>query len=160
MIDPIDPVVHTLVAALVVAHGRKPATLDKAHERIARLVYLCDWKASIEHGRTITGLDWSFEKSGPRLEDAVEAVAATIGALPPFRPQADKRLIREAEGLSDEDRSVVDHVVAATHGLDPFRLVLLVASTWPSMTRAGHGGPADLPACALAYAETTKRQVA
>lgn len=130
----INDVVNYLVSKYP---AEKREHLSKA--RLTKMVYLADWKSSLDHGEQITDIEWFFHRYGPYVSDVVEAVLnddklhikttsnaygypkETIEVLSPgFHPS-----------LTERDVKVLDHVVKTTENKSWDDFLKLVYSTYP-----------------------------
>lgn len=118
--------------------------------RLACMLYLTDWKSSIEHGHQITQRRWQINGHGPYtddLEKALSGMTIKTGAI---------ARIRQAllfDGLTPDERAVIYHVIDQTAGLDRIGFHRLLVSTWPCITQPRRSPSSDLPAIAREYTE-------
>ncbi len=146
------------VLAYLVGHYPKPSELSNA--RLTKMVYLADWKHSIEHGRQITDIHWLFDHYGPFVRDVVNAARrhpalfsmhetvtgwgnpkTVIGlADPHYRPAS----------ITPDEQDSLDHVLRTTPDLGFDAFIRLVYSTYPIL-KSERYSRLDLPALAAEY---------
>lgn len=117
-----------------------PEELSKA--RTTKMVYLADWRSSIDYGRQITNITWEFNHYGPYVETVIKTaqhdhaflVTPTINAY-----GSPKEVVSLAEdfdpSLSSEEQNVLNHVIAATSPKNWSDFIRLVYSTYPIVTQ-------------------------
>ena len=123
-----------IVNALVVALSER-CPLVAFQDDIATtycLLYLVDWKMSLEHGRQVTALKWHRGHVGPcaQLESESKSV--------------------QKNSLDEKERAVVEHVCQTFHELDPLDFLNTVLGTYP-MLMASLYQELDLPTMAAEY---------
>lgn len=111
------------------------------NHRKMRLVYLCDWKCCLMHKRRLLDLQWEHITHGPWCSEVMGVNVTQV------MPEA---------ALTEEDREVLDFVLAfsAERGSDRFDLV--VRSTFPLFS-TGSGRPLDLLPMSHYYLENQDR---
>lgn len=105
----------------VISYLHKHHPPDSFSRRLMRLVYLCDWKSCLMHGRRMLYLDWVNTCNGPLSLDVRKA--------PPPR-------VMPSASLTEEDRDVLDFVLAfsAKRQSTDAQFSLTVRSTYPLIT--------------------------
>ena len=48
-----------------------PHKAELSASRLTKMIYLMDWKSSIDYGRQITNAQWHFDHYGPYVDDFV-----------------------------------------------------------------------------------------
>jgi hypothetical protein len=134
--------------------------LSKA--RFVKLIYLVDWKASIELERQITPVEWHYNNYGPYVSDVIEVINASnwfviqedqtaAGNFKEIVHSEQNRMDEELEAFLDQnERSVIQQVIANTQDLSFNDFVHLVYSTYP-IIKMNRGDALDLPAFAKEY---------
>ena len=134
--------------------------LSKA--RLAKLIYLADWKSCILHGRQITSLAWKFNHYGPYVNDIKELVMSseeTFNINSSFTmfgaPKEVISLKNQSLGfdLTSDEKSILENVLRATEGKNFDQFIKLVYSTYPIVTQERHSH-LDLPRLAKEYKES------
>lgn len=131
--------------------------LSKA--RLTKMVYLSDWKFSVDNNKQITHLNWFFDNYGPFVWDVID----TINESPDLFDVediknyygADKSLIilknqNYQPKIDDTEKKVLDFVIESTRKLCWNDFISLVYSTYPILTSKRYT-PLDLPALAKEY---------
>lgn len=123
------------------------------------MVYLADWKHSIEHGGQIAGIEWYFNNHGPFVWDVVEAARDTPSLFDVEQTDnfygEQKTLIKAKDvgytpDLSGSEQDVANHVIDATSDLVWDRFINLVYSTYPVVSTDQYNS-LDLPRLAAEY---------
>lgn len=138
-----------------------PVRAEISEERLAKLVYLADWKHAIQNdGRQITELKWYFDSYGPYASQVFDIVHRS----PIFRT---RQLSKEWEDsqfvvalfdhsydptLKPSERDAIRHVTSVAAARSWGELIKLVSSTYPILA-----GPRyefiNMPAMAKAYVQ-------
>lgn len=117
-----------------------PHKAELSASRLTKMIYLMDWKSSIDYGRQITDAQWHFNHYGPYVDDfvrvakddkdiSVENTTTYYGGK--------KQLFKLSEGykgnieLTDEQRKIADFVIDATKQKTYEDFIQLVYSTFP-----------------------------
>ena len=129
--------IKEIVAYLMAGFPNKDALTTA---RVTKMVYLADWKSSIDHYCQMTSIKWYFDSFGPFVWDVETVVKNDPGT---FRIEAgltqfgsQKKVFRLINShyqptLRDEERAILDHVLKVTKDLDWSRFIQLVYSTYP-----------------------------
>lgn len=129
------------VLAYLCAHYPHPSELSNA--RVTKMIYLADWRSAITQGRPMTAIRWTFNHYGPYVSDVVELAQRDEAFQVLYGENlfgSTKRLIRLVEPgqptrLSDEERAILDFVIAKTKGMYWNEFLSLVYSTYPVRTQ-------------------------
>ena len=114
----------TDVAAYLCENYPHKSELSKT--RLTKLVYLSDWKAAQKVRQQMTGIKWYFHNFGPYVPDVVEAVEsdprfAITSSINHYGDPKMEISVREgvntSVGLSKEEKSLLDEVIAETSPL-------------------------------------------
>ncbi|MEL7351779.1 MAG: hypothetical protein AAF171_19465 [Cyanobacteria bacterium P01_A01_bin.116] len=121
--------------------------------KLIRILYLADWRSSINTGHPITNVNWKIVDSEPQLDkgsierivDFIERNGRTInlGISETYRKVF-------SEGLSMGDKSILDFVLNLSASQSEDALAHLVYSTYPSITQNSDDA-IDLPKLAKQY---------
>lgn len=114
-----------------------PNELSKA--RLVKMLYLADWKNSIEHQKQLTNTDWIFNQYGPYVNDIIETIKydtrfEIIDKTNSYG--SPKQLIKVINNynilnLNEENKKILDFVINATSVLSYSDFIDLVYSTYP-----------------------------
>ncbi|BEE07972.1 Panacea domain-containing protein [Aeromonas dhakensis] len=117
-----------------------PHKAELSASRLTKMIYLMDWKSSIDYGRQITNAQWHFDHYGPYVDDfvrmakedkdiSVENTSNYYGG----KKQLFK-LSEKFEGdfdLTKEQKEIADFVINATKQKNYEDFIQLVYSTYP-----------------------------
>ena len=151
MADPRDLAVELLLRA---SPARKLPS-----DRLVKMLYLVDWKHSIDYGFQATNLQWFADSLGPfdtqlpglveklpnlfaihQLSDTVEDSPVEIECIDhTYSPR-----------LIDSERKAVDHILKVTSGKTWPQIVRLVFATFPMMSKHRYSS-LNLPELAVEY---------
>lgn len=137
-----------------------PNKSELSNARLTKMVYLSDWRSSIEHNRQLTNLKWVFNHYGPFLPEVLEKARQTPGLA--VRSDTNffgsRKEVIERKGplphleLSQTETDIMDAVIRETKALYWKDFIGLVYSTYPIVTQDRYV-PLDLPALASLYNE-------
>ncbi|PBI87609.1 hypothetical protein BKP42_61730 [Rhodococcus erythropolis] len=144
---------------LVYFCDKYPHKSELSKARLTKMVYLADWRSSIDHGVQITDLRWVFNHYGPYVVEVISEAERN-----PRLETADtqnffgssKTIVRRKVGtapqttLTDDERAVLNTVIRATEKLNYQDFIQLVYSTYPVVTQKRYQ-ELDLPALAEIY---------
>ncbi len=132
------------VTAYLCANYPYKDELSKA--RLTKLVYLADWRAALDLGRTVTDIDWYFNNFGPYVDDVVNAARsdrATFTVEPTwnaFGNSKDVVSLRHSEvnypSLTKDDIAVLDNVIETTKRMTFNEFIEFVYDTYPVKTQS------------------------
>jgi hypothetical protein len=134
----------TLVNVMAYFCARYPHKDELSKARLSKMVYLGDWRMALDHGRQMTDLEWTFNHYGPYLDDIKNAA---LHHPERFAIKSDlnmygspKEVIRllgdyDGEGVTDSERTSLDHVIEATKTLNWNQFIKFVYSTYPIVTQ-------------------------
>jgi hypothetical protein len=141
----------------LISNYPKADHLSKA--RVTKMVYLADWKHSIEYDSQITDIEWYFNNHGPFVWDVVETAKENPTLFETESTEnfygEQKKLIKARSidydpDLQDTERTVADHVINATSDLNWNRFINLIYSTYPVVSTDQYNR-LDLPRLASEY---------
>lgn len=125
--------------------------------RLMMLVYLADWRCTLQTGRPMTGIRWEVYRRGPHSDAVIEAVTGRpdvfVLRTPRFGSPREPVVALAAPyvpNLTDAERRAVDHVIRVTQDLDDDAFFRLVRSTYPVLTQPLYE-PLDLQDLARCY---------
>jgi hypothetical protein len=114
-----------------------PNELSKA--RLVKMLYLADWKNSIEYQNQLTNTNWIFNQYGPYVNDIIETIKydnrfEIIDKTNSYG--SPKQLIKVSNNykilnLNEENKRILDFVINATSVLNYSDFIDLVYSTYP-----------------------------
>jgi hypothetical protein len=125
-------IVNALVAA--VSESASHVAFQDDIATTYAILYLIDWKMSLEHGCQVTSLKWHRGHMGPCAQLETE----------PARVQKNS--------LDDKERKVVEHVCNTFLSLDPLDFLHTVLGTYPLLMSDLYG-ELHLPSLASDYKE-------
>ena len=111
--------------------------------RITKIIYLMDWKSSIDFGRQITDAQWHFNHYGPYVDDFVQQAKKDKDIVCENTSTffgGKKQLFKLASSFSgvieitDEQKKIADFVIDATKEKNYEDFIQLVYSTYPVMS--------------------------
>lgn len=135
---------------------------DLSKTRVTKLIYLCDWKSSIEYGRQITDIEWVFDNYGPFVWDVMSAVEeypslfeirdsqTFFGSSKTLVSIVDKHY---APQLEVGEQKIADFVIRSTKSLRFDEFIKMIYATYPVMVSEKYS-KLNLPKLAEAYKGT------
>lgn len=148
-----------LADAIVYFCENYPHKHELSKARLTKMIYLADWRSSIEHQRQLTDLTWVFNHYGPYLDDVVDTARHTPGVTVSSTQNmygSPKVIVERDSGplppskLTKADKAILDGVIKQTEALYWNDFIKLVYSTYPIVTQPRYQD-LDLPALASAY---------
>jgi len=111
--------------------------LSKA--RLAKMIYLGDWKSALEEGHQISKIRWVFNHYGPYVDDVINVanadksfkVIVEQNAYGDLKERIELFEKRDWSSLSEKDKEWLDHVIDQTKCLYWKDFIKLVYSTFP-----------------------------
>jgi len=117
-----------------------PYKSELSASRLTKMIYLMDWKSSIDFGHQITNAQWHFDHYGPYVDDfvklakedkdiSIENTSTYYGGK--------KQLFKLSENfqgsfeLTQEQKNIADFVINATKKKNYEDFIQLVYSTYP-----------------------------
>ncbi len=131
--------------------------LSKA--RVTKLVYLADWKHSIDQGRQISSIHWFFDNYGPFVDDVYETIKKHQDLFKIDQTSTrfgNPKVAFSLRGenydpqLPDTAKKAIEHVIANTNRLSFEAFIKLVYSTYPIVSSDKYS-MLDLPSQAREY---------
>lgn len=116
---------------------------ELSNSRLTKLVYLADWRSSLVRGEQLTPIQWQFYHYGPYVDDIWKTASDDPGftVANTFNQLGERKILiglkgrPEYESLTEEDREILDHVIAKTAPLYWKAFMRLVYSTYPVATQ-------------------------
>lgn len=112
---------------------------ELAKGRLNKLVYLSDWKSSMEYGEQITDIEWLFNHYGPYVDDIETLIGSddriSINVKKNYYGN-DKHVVHLDQDVdfnepSEEEKKVLDFVIKKTKSLNWNQFINAVYSTYP-----------------------------
>jgi hypothetical protein len=117
-----------------------PHKAELSASRLTKMIYLMDWKSSIDNGYQITNAKWHFDHYGPYVDDFVEIAKEdkdiTIQNTSNFYGGR-KQLFKLSDSfdgkveITPEQKKIADFVIDATKKKNYENFIQLVYSTYP-----------------------------
>lgn len=138
-----------------------PNPLELSKPRLVKMIYLADWKNSIENKNQITDIKWLFNHYGPYVEDVIQLIknntdTFSVKSYPTFRGgSSDIITLNEGvdfdkEKITSEIQKILDFVINSTAKMPWNNFISLVYSTYPIRTMPRYS-ELDLPFLANEY---------
>ena len=131
----------SLLDIIIYIFKNYPRIEELSKPRLVKLVYLIDWKSSLEHREQTTDIQWYFNHYGPYVDDIISLIKRTPDVFDvtsyqnPYGGVSDKIVLREitrkSVKLPEQVKSIVDFVIEKTHKLGWSDFISLVYSTYP-----------------------------
>lgn len=138
---------------------------DLTLSRLIQIIYLADWRASIDRSRQITDIEWQMVNGEPKMDDSsldqmikfVEANSKgeTLGSLV-------QNFYEEKFGktkLTEVEKNILNIVIKKALDKSGEEFTQLVHSTFPSLT-LDENDRVDLPDLAKIYVEEIRPELA
>ncbi|TLD85759.1 Panacea domain-containing protein [Helicobacter sp. MIT 05-5294] len=125
----------------IVAYFVKNSKIQLTKGRLNKLVYLADWKFSLDYNKQISKINWKFNHYGPYVDDIENSIVND--SLNRFEIVADttyfgsqKYIIKMKQDLNfslpnNEEKRVLDLIIELTDELNWTDFINLVYSTYP-----------------------------
>jgi len=117
-----------------------PHKAELSASRLTKMIYLMDWKSSIDNGAQITNAKWHFDHYGPYVDDFVrlarEDKGISIESASNFYG-GKKQLFKLSDTfdgkveITPEQKKIADFVIDATKQKNYEDFIQLVYSTYP-----------------------------
>lgn len=122
--------------------------------RLAKTLYLADWKSSIERSRQISNINWVFDHYGPYSKEVVNTARnSELLNVTAYNNNGGELISASVEApveLSDGDRRIIDHVIKETKDFSYDEFLKKVYSTYPILSQDRYT-KLNLPALAKDY---------
>jgi hypothetical protein len=135
-----------------------PRKHDLSKARVAKIIYLADWRSAIQRETQLTDLNWTFYHYGPYLDDVVntaqsDPALAVVQDTTMYGTPKEVITLQDPEApfeLSTEDQRIIDEVIEQTRNMNFSDFLKLVYSTYPVVTQPRYV-PLDLVSLAKRY---------
>jgi hypothetical protein len=138
---------------------------DLTLARLIHIIYLADWKASIDRSRQITDVKWQMVNGEPKMDDSsleemikfleVNSKGETLGSL--FQSFYEGKLKKTK--LLQAEKSILEDIIGKANSKSDEEFTQLVHSTFPSLTR-DESDKVDLPDLAKTYVREFRPKLA
>lgn len=110
--------------------------------RLVKLIYLIDWKYTIENGKQFTNINWYFNHYGPYVNDIIDLMRdqPNVFQVKSYNNQyegiTDKFLLLDKSpvSLTSEVKNITDLFIDYTYKLTWSNFISLVYSSYPIKT--------------------------
>lgn len=126
------------VIEYIISNYPQPTELSKP--RLVKLVYLIDWKNSIDYGKQVTGIKWFFNHYGPYAEDVINLMKSdteTFDVVSYENPYSggitDKFKLKKSvkSNLDNNTLKSADFIIKNTFNMNWSQFISLVYSSYP-----------------------------
>ncbi len=135
---------NNLLNIIIYIFKNYPKVDELSKPRLVKLIYLIDWKHTIDNGYQATSINWYYNHYGPYVDTVIELikendnlfnVQSTINA---YGGISDKiKLISTKEVYIDESiKSAADFIISNTSDKNWSEFINLVYSTFPIKTNS------------------------
>lgn len=153
-----------LLDFIIYIYENYPNISQLSKPRLVKLIYLMDWKNSIEKGNQLTNIKWYYNHYGPYVEDVIQEIKNnqeifTVTSSQNGYGVSDKislntnHIIKPI--ISQEEIAIIDFVIEKTNKLKWNDFISLIYDTYPIKTNAKYS-MLDLPSEAIEYKESKK----
>ncbi len=148
--------IKELLAYLLINYTKEK---DLSKTRLTKLIYLCDWKYSIEYGKQITEIEWIFDNYGPFVWDVMETVNENPNLFVINQTETFYGSVKTLISIKDKsykfslettEQKTAKFVIDATKDLTFDQFTKLIYSTYPIMISQRYS-KLDLPKLAKQY---------
>jgi hypothetical protein len=122
-----------------------PKINELSKPRLVKLIYLIDWKYTIDQGNQYTEIKWYFNHDGPYVENIIKlikerndlfSVQTTINS---FGGESDKILLKDKDldiQLSENIKSSINFIISNTSHMNWSDFMTLIYSTYPILSNS------------------------
>lgn len=120
-----------------------PNPLQLSKPRLVKIIYLIDWKHSLDFGEQATDIKWFYNHYGPYVDDVIDEIKAAkddfevTTYLNPFgggNSDRIKLISQRMVDLSPSVKSTSDIIIAKTNEFEWTTFISIVYSTHPVKT--------------------------
>ena len=117
-----------------------PHPEDLSNARITKLVFLCDWKHSLDVKKQLTSIQWYFDNYGPFVWDVINCaeensktfeIVYTTNYFGGHKKQLTLKDDSAEVSIKRAERRTIDHIIQITHRKSWDEFIQLVYSTYP-----------------------------
>lgn len=151
-----------LIDAMAYVCQRYPGS-DLSKAKLAKILYLADWKSVLDRGQQITPIEWKFNHYGPYVDDVIDTARQGRGfeIEAGWTPFGNRRSVIRYRGatptLAPGEKATLDDIVRRVAPLSFDAFLKLVYSTYPIVS-SDRGDTLDLRALADEYQRTGLRE--
>ena len=129
-----------LIGLIAYILGNYPKLEELSKPRLVKLVYLIDWKYTIDYGKQYTDIKWFYHHYGPYVEDVINVMKQNPDIFQvesyanPYGGESNKfKLINRGYkvNLDSEIKRIADLLMNYTYKLSWNDFIGLVYSTYP-----------------------------
>ncbi len=129
-----------LLNLIIYIFRRYPNIDELSKPRLVKLIYLIDWKHSIDYGKQASPINWYFNHYGPYVDTVIELIKSNTDIFEVTSYQniygggtSDKiKLIKQDEiDLEDSIKQAADFIITNTAHKNWSDFINLVYSTYP-----------------------------
>lgn len=126
----------------IVAYFVRNSTIKLSKGRLNKLVYLADWKYSLDYGKQLSNISWKFNHYGPYVNEIENSIESDL--LKRFKITHQEtsyfghskyiiNLIDDSKFIApnDSERTTLDMILKLTDKLNWTDFINLVYSTYP-----------------------------
>lgn len=125
----------------IVAYFVKNSKTQLSKGRLNKLIYLADWKYSLNYGKQISNIAWKFNHYGPYVDDIENFICND--SLKRFKIEVDRTyyggskytvIVKKDVNFTNpnqEEKEVLDIIIKLTDKLNWTDFINLVYSTYP-----------------------------
>lgn len=131
---------HVILNIIKYILKKYPNKSDLSASRLTKLLYLADWKNSIEYETQITNANWHFHHYGPYVDNFIDMakndndiiVRNEITMFGGRKQQFELSNNHSGDiDISQQNKSIIDFVINATKDKNYEEFIKLVYSTFP-----------------------------
>lgn len=130
---------------------------DLSKAKLAKILYLADWKTALSGRPQITPIEWKFNHYGPYVTDVVDTARddQDFSLVDDWTAFGNKRTIVKYDSdapinITDDERGTLDEIVRRVSPLSFDAFLKLVYSTYPVVV-SDRGSVLDLSRLAAEY---------
>jgi uncharacterized protein YwgA len=148
-----------LLNIIIYIYENYPNISQLSKPRLVKLIYLIDWKNSIENKKQITNIKWYYNHYGPYVEDVIEEIKSnqdifTVTSFQNGYGISDKISLNKNciinPTISKENKVIIDFVIEKTNKLNWNDFISLIYDTYPIKNNAKYT-MLNLPSEAMEY---------
>ena len=125
------------ILGYLVINYPKPNDLSKG--RLNKLVYLCDWKSSIDNYETISNIEWKFNHYGPYVDDIISEINKDDRfqikvEINQYGNEKHLIILKNTKGFTspnEKEKKILDKIIDITFNLNWTDFINAVYSTYP-----------------------------
>jgi hypothetical protein len=130
---------NSLLDLIIYIYCNYPKVDELSKPRLVKIVYLIDWKYTIDHGQQVTDIEWYFHHYGPYVDDIIQLIKSekeifsVESRLNMFNDVSDRitYIGKKNVTLKASVQEVADYIMYITSNLNWKEFIDLVYSTYP-----------------------------